>query len=331
MLRGRIYYNEKTKNLVKSLTKDDIALISHQDIDRLAAKSLIKTKIKAIINVKRSISGNYPTKAPLLIINEGIKIYDNCNENIINLIKNGDLIEIRNNKIYKKGKILCSASILTKEKVIKNYKKGLKIREKILSKFMDNTLNYLKKEKEILLNIKVPNFKNIIENQEVLIITRKHNSLNDLQFFLPYLKKEKVIIIAVDGGADYCLQLGLIPDIIVGDMDSVSSDALFLAKHIVAHAYLNGKCPALKRLNKLKIKAVKFFSLGTSEDIALLLAYKNKAKKIFLVGGHKYMIDFLEKNRKGMGSTLFIRTLIGEKLHDLSGISQIKKDIIDNV
>lgn len=331
MLRGKVYYNKKTKKLVKTLKKDNIALISHMDIDRLAARSLIKTKIKAVINIESSISGNYPTKAPLLILNEGIKIYDNCNKNILNLVNNGDLIEIKNNKIYKNKDFLSTVSILTKEKVIKNYKKALKKREEILSEFMDNTLNYLKKEKEILLNINTPDFKNLIAKKDVLIITRKYNSLNDLKFFLPYLKKKKVIIIAVDGGADYCLQLGLIPDIIVGDMDSVSNDALFQSKYVVAHAYLDGKCPALKRLNKLKIKAVKFLSLGTSEDIALLLAYKNKAKKIFLVGGHKYMIDFLEKGREGMGSTLFIRTLVGEKLYDLSGISQIKKDIIDNV
>ena len=205
-------------------------------------------------------------------MNEGIKIYDSCNKNILNLVNNGDLIEIKDNKIYKNKKLICSISAITKEKIITNYKKALNNRDEILSEFINNTLNYLNKEKEILINSEVPDFKNIIKNKEVLIITRKYNSYKDLKTLLPYLKKNKMIIIAVDGGADYCLQLGLIPDIIVGDMDSVSKEALFHTKHIVAHAYLDGKCPALKRLRKLKVKAIKFFSLVTSEDIALLLA-----------------------------------------------------------
>jgi len=47
------------------------------------------------------------------------------------------------------------------------------------------------------------------------------------------------LVIAADGGADYCRKLGLVPDVIIGDMDSIGHDpaaaAYFKDTEIIRH------------------------------------------------------------------------------------------------
>ena len=117
-------------------------------------------------------------------------------------------------------------------------------------------------------------------------------------------------------------EVGL-PDIIVGDMDSVSDQALQGKCERVVHAYTDGRAPGLERLKKLGLKATVFAAPGTSEDVALLLAAGKGADIIVAVGTHSNMIDFLEKGRPGMASTFLTRLKIGDKLVDARGLGKL--------
>ncbi|HHX78077.1 MAG TPA: hypothetical protein GX697_07015, partial [Firmicutes bacterium] len=110
-------------------------------------------------------------------------------------------------------------------------------------------------------------------------------------------------------------------DIIIGDMDSVSDGALRRAKEIVLHAYPDGRAPGEKKCRELKLPYTVFPCPGTSEDVALLLAYEKQAKLIVALGTHTNMIDFLEKGRPGMASTFLIRLKVGSSLVDAKGVS----------
>ena len=123
----------------------------------------------------------------------------------------------------------------------------------------------------------------------------------------------------MDGGGDALLEFGLVPDIIIGDMDSVSDRALRKCKEIVVHAYMDGRAPGMERINRLGLKAEVLCCPGTSEDIAMLAAYENGAELIVAVGAHSSIIDFLEKGRRGMGSTFLTRLKVGDRLVDAKG------------
>jgi uncharacterized membrane-anchored protein len=51
----------------------------------------------------------------------------------------------------------------------------------------------------------------------------------------------KRVLVGVDGGADAILEAGWKPDLIVGDMDSVSDEALRSGAELVVHGYLDGR------------------------------------------------------------------------------------------
>jgi uncharacterized membrane-anchored protein len=136
------------------------------------------------------------------------------------------------------------------------------------------------------------------------------------------------VLIGVDGGADALLEEGLAPDVIVGDMDSVSDAALRCGAEIVVHAYRDGTAPGLSRVQDLGITPVMFPAAGTSEDVALLLADDGGASLIVAVGTHATLVEFLDKGRAGMASTFLTRLRVGGKLVDAKGVSRLYRSRI---
>jgi uncharacterized membrane-anchored protein len=144
----------------------------------------------------------------------------------------------------------------------------------------------------------------------------------------PYIREYRPVLIGVDGGADALLEAGLKPDLIVGDMDSVSDAALTSGAELVVHAYRDGRAPGLPRLEHLNLPAVVFPATGTSEDIAMLLADDKGAQLIVAVGTHYTLVEFLDKGRSGMASTFLTRLRVGSKLVDAKGVSRLYRSRI---
>jgi uncharacterized membrane-anchored protein len=139
----------------------------------------------------------------------------------------------------------------------------------------------------------------------------------------PYVRDFKPVLIAVDGGADALLEAGYKPDVIVGDMDSVSDAALRSGAELLVHGYPGGSAPGADRAEQLGLRYQVVPVAGISEDLALLLAYEKGAELIVAVGTHFNLIEFLERNRAGMSSTFLARLKVGEILIDAKGVSRL--------
>jgi len=327
MVRGKAKKDRKTKNLINRLTPHDIAVIHHKDLDEIAAIQLLEKKVKAVINAAPSISGRYPNRGPEILCNAGIPIIDNVGDEIFEQISENDIIEIREQDLLLNNKFLCKINVLTADKIQKKMQKATENLWEVLSEFIENTLTYAEKEKEYILNpIELPPLSTNMEGKHVLIVTRGKNYKEDLKAIRPYIEEVNPVMIGVDGGGDALIDFGYRPDIIIGDMDSVSDNCLKSCKEIVVHAYTDGRCPGMKRIQDLGLSAVKFPYAGTSEDVALLIAFEKKAELIVTVGSHNNMIDFLEKGRRGMASTLLLQMKVGHKVVDAKGVSELYKN-----
>ncbi len=317
-----IKVDRKTKRLAKRLTGGEIAVINHKDIDEVAANSLVEGKIKLVINAAQSISGRYPNKGPGILVDKNILIVDNVGEELFNNLQEGQVIEVIDGKIYRDSELLGQGEVLDKNEVDNKTKLAYENLSVELDRFIDNTIDYAKKEKGFILGeVEIPKVNTNYKNKHVLIVVRGQDYKQDLSTIISYIEEMKPILVGVDGGADALLEFGYTPDVIVGDMDSVSDEALKKTKEIVVHAYTDGRAPGLKRVQDLGLDAIVFPAPGTSEDIAMLTAYEYKAELIVAVGTHSNMIDFLEKGRPGMASTFLVRLKIGSKLIDAKGVN----------
>ena len=125
-----------------------------------------------------------------------------------------------------------------------------------MESFAANTMEYLRKERDLLLDgVGVPDITTDIEGRHVLIVVRGYHYKEDLATLRPYIREYRPVLIGVDGGADAILEAGLQPDLIVGDMDSVSDGALTCGAEIVVHAYRDGNAPGLERVQALGRRA----------------------------------------------------------------------------
>lgn len=316
--------DKRTKNLVKRLKSKDIAIIDHADLDRITAESLIEAKVEVVINASSFTSGRYPNIGPLLLCSAGVHLIDNVGEEIFKQIKEGQKLVIRGEEIFSGKKLVAKGEVLNLLTIQQKMEQAKKSLGAELEKFVSNTLYYIKKEKDILVeSSNLPQTSVGFKDRHALVVVRGYDYKEDLKILRSYIREIKPVLIGVDGGADALLAEGYDPDIIIGDMDSVTDQALGCGAEVIVHGYPNGKVPGLSRLEELGLTPLVFKSAGTSEDIALLLAYEKGAELIVAVGTHANLVEFLDKGRKGMASTFLVRLKVGERLVDAKGVNKL--------
>ncbi len=325
-LEGTVKKDKKTKHLISRLKPGDIALIHHRDLDLLSAKRLCEKKVSAVINTEESVTGRYRNLGPTLLFNAGIPVIDYTDEELFNSLNEGDAIEIDDGSIIKDGMTLAEGKILTQEKIQARLTQARHNVRYELEHFVRNTLSFLEQEQESLLGeISFPDVGIDFKGKHVLVVVRGKNYQEDLRALRSYINEMKPVLIGVDGGSDALLEFGYVPDMTVGDMDSVSDKTLHISKRLVVHAYPDGNAPGLARVQSMQLPSTVVSLPGMSEDIALLLSYHLGAELIVGVGMHFSLDEFLEKGRKGMSSTFLVRLKVGSVLFDAKGVSKLYK------
>jgi uncharacterized membrane-anchored protein len=193
-----------------------------------------------------------------------------------------------------------------------------------LRAFVANTMEYLDRDATLLTDgVRVPELATKLEGRHALVVARGYRHHEDLLALRAYIREFKPVMIGVDGGANALLDAGYRPDLIVGDMDSVSDRALRCGAEIVVHAYLNGHAPGLPRVQDLGLDSVTCPAAGTSEDVAVLLADGGGATLIVAVGMRFSLVEFLDKGRSGMASAVLTRIRVADKIVDAKGVSRL--------
>jgi uncharacterized membrane-anchored protein len=331
-VRGLVRVDARTKNLTKRLKPGEIAVIDHQDIDKVSAEALLACKPAAVINAAPSISGRYPNLGPEILVDAGIPLIDNVGKDVMHDLHEGQLVRIDGDEIWVDDEIVAKGQAFDHALVQSSMveaRAGLAVQ---LEAFAANTMEYLRRERDLLLDgVGVPDITTKIDGRHALIVVRGYHYKEDLRMLRSYIREYRPVLIGVDGGADALLEVGLKPDLIVGDMDSVSDSTLRCGAEIVVHAYRDGNAPGLERVRRLGVEPVVFPATGTSEDVAMLLADDKGAELIVAVGTHATLVEFLDKGRSGMASTFLTRLRVGGKLIDAKGVSRLYRSRISNL
>lgn len=328
-ISARARVDKKTKRLALRVQKGEIAVIDHQDIDSTCARMLVDCHVGLVINASPSISGRYPNTGPKILHHAGILILDNVGKDVMTTILEGDELRVDGNSVWRGGTMVASGSLLSEDDISRMMEESRGNLSVELEKFAQNTLKFVQEEKSLILDpVDVPDVRTKIFGRHALIVVRGEGFKEDLAIIRSYLQGVRPVLIGVDGGADALIDLGFTPDLIVGDMDSVRDETLRCGAEIVVHAYGSGEheAPGLERVRQLGLDAKVFPVQGTSEDMAMLLAYEKGAELIVAVGTHSNLIDFLDKGRAGMASTFLTRLKVGPKLVDAKGVSRLYKD-----
>src|SRR4051794_24120969 len=329
---GVVRLDRRTKNLTKRLKPGEIAVIDHVDLDRVSAEALVDCRVAAVVNVADSISGRYPNLGPEILVEAGIPLVDGVGREVFSILHEGEQVRLDDGTLYRGTEAVAkgmSQDSMSVAELMDDARAGLSTQ---LEAFTANTLEYLRREKDLLLDgVGVPHIHTSMEGKHVLIVVRGYDYRDDLVALKSYIREYRPVLIGVDGGADALVENGYVPDLIVGDMDSVKDETLKSGAEVVVHAYRDGRAPGSERLARLAVDSIEFPATGPSEDVAMLLADSKGASLIVAVGTHNSLVEFLDKGRSGMASTFITRLRVGAKLVDAKGVGRLYRSRVSTL
>jgi uncharacterized membrane-anchored protein len=321
---GTVRLGRRTKLLVKRLGPEDIAVIDHAGIDRVAGEDLVATGCRCVINVATSVSPRYANQGPAILVEGGVHLVDMPAAPLFDVLKDGQDVIVEAGRLLRDGVVVWEGEVQDSETVERAYEEGRQRIGEALAAFAENTMRHIQEERELLSGqIDLPDFDTDFRDRPTLVVVRGVDHKRDLRILRPYVRDTHPALVAVDGGADAILEEGLKPDMIVGDMDSATDEALRSGAELVVHAYPDGRAPGRERLDGLELPYKVVPAPATSEDVALLIAAEKGAELIVSVGSHFNLVEFLDKNRSGMSSTFLTRLRVGEILVDAKGVSRL--------
>jgi uncharacterized membrane-anchored protein len=331
VVTARARADRRTKDLVKRLEPGEIAVINHADVDLVAADALVDAGVVAVINAAESFTGRYPNLGPLQLVRNGVVLLDDVGVGVLELISEGAVVTIDGDRVLIADDEVAVGHRQNEEDLTDRVAEARNNVGEQLELFAANTLEYLRKERHLATdNPDLPASIVEFKGRQTLVVVRGIDFREDLLALhrSGYIRELRPVLIGVDGGADALLSLGLKPHIIIGDMDSVGEAALRCGAELIVHAYAGGRAPGAKRLRDLGLQYLLFESAGTSEDIAMLLAYERGTELIVAVGTHNSMEDFLDKGRQGMASTFLVRLKVGRMLIDAKGVNNLYRPVV---
>jgi len=292
--------DRRTKELIKRLQPGDVAVIDHEDLDRIAAEGLIEARVAAIVNAAQSLSGRYPNVGPLLVAAAGIPLLDGVGSEVLDRLREGQPVRVVGEELWVGPAMVATGVRHTLQGLEDAYERSRLSLGEELGRFAENTLEYMRRERHAVFeSLHLPEIGVDLSGRDVLVVVRGNDYKDDLRALRSYVREMRPVLVGVDGGADALLEFGLRPDLIIGDFDSVSTAALRCGRYRVLEAP------------------------GTSEDVAMLVAYEKRAALIVAVGTHTSMVEFLDKGRAGMASTFLTRLKVGPLLVDAKGVSRL--------
>jgi uncharacterized membrane-anchored protein len=323
-IEGTARLGRRTKRLVKRLRPGDIAVINHLNIDRIAAEELVATGVRAVVNASPSTNGRYPNAGPLLLVRAGVALLDVDGADPFAVLTDGERVTVAGDTVIAGGEEVLRGRLLGVEELEVQLDRQREQVDEALAEFAENTVAHVRQETDLLTGtIEFPPTRASFRDRHVLIVVRGEHHRRDLKALRAYIRDVHPLVIAVDGGADGVREAGMKPDLILGDMDSASDEALRCGAELIVHAYPDGRAPGRERLLEMGLDHTVLPAPGTSEDVAMLMAYEKGAALIVSVGAHFNLIEFLDRKRGGMSSTFLTRLRIGEKLVDAKGVSRL--------
>ncbi|MGH2730633.1 MAG: putative cytokinetic ring protein SteA, partial [Actinomycetota bacterium] len=190
---GTARVDKRTKKLLTRLQPGEIAVIDHEDIDRISAEGLIQRQVSAVVNASRSSSGRYPNLGPLLLCSAAVVVIDDVGPELMNVpegarlvIEDGRILRKNGSKMLEVGK----GRVLTLPEAEKELDESKQSIATSLEQFAANTMGYIKDERDVLLEAtRLPEVQTDFHGRHVLIVVRGHDYKEDLGSLRYYIRE----------------------------------------------------------------------------------------------------------------------------------------------
>src|SRR2546429_8578694 len=114
---GRVRLGKRTKPLVKRLGPEDVAVIAHAGIDRIAGEELVASGCRHVINVAPSVSPRYANQGPAILVEGGVQLIDMPGAPLFEMLKDGETVTVQGGSLSRDGQPLWKGTVQDRETV----------------------------------------------------------------------------------------------------------------------------------------------------------------------------------------------------------------------
>ncbi|MET0898076.1 MAG: putative cytokinetic ring protein SteA [Mycobacterium sp.] len=327
---GTARVDRDVDRLLRRVEPGDIVVLDVLDLDRATADALVDANIAGVVNASPSISGRYPNLGPEVLVANGIVLIDETGPEVFKKVKDGAKIRLHNGGIYSGDRRIGLGAERTDEDInemMHEAKSGLVAH---LEAFAGNTIEFIRSESPLLIDgVGIPDIDVDLRRRHVVVVAEEPGAAEDLKALKPFIKEYQPVLIGVGAGADLLRKAGYRPQLIVGDPEQISAEALKSGAQVVLPADADGHAPGLERIQDLGVGAMTFPAAGSAADLALLLADHHGAALIVTVGHTATIEEFFDRTRQQSNpSTFLTRLKVGEKLVDAKAVATLYRSRI---
>lgn len=329
-LAGTARVDRHIDRLLRRICPGDIVILDALDLDRITADALVEAGVAAVVNSSSSVSGRYPNLGPEVLVNNGVVLIDETGPEVFKKVKDGAKIRLHEGGLYSGDRRLIRGIERTDHDIadlMREAKSGLAAH---LEAFAGNTIEFIKSESPLLIDgIGIPDVDVDMRRRHVVVVADEPSAADDLKSLKPFIKEYQPVLVGVDSGADVLRKAGYRPQLIVGDPERISAEALKCGAQVVLPADADGHAPGLERIQDLGVGAMTFPAGGSAADLALLLADHHGAA-LLVTAGHTANIEtFFDRTRtQSNPSTFLTRLRVGEKLVDAKAVATLYRNHI---
>lgn len=308
------------RDLATLLTRDlagSLVLIDRRDLDAETARRLLDARPHTVVNAAEFISGRFANLGPELLAEGGINLFEADRAGVQGL-SDGSSLRLHDSTLYDGAVVALDMRALPLDQVKERMDAARTGLATQLETFAHTTSEFLRREQSLLLHGQgTPALRVDLTGRSVLVIGPAAQE-SDLKPLRKFIREQKPVVMAVDGGADVAVRRRLRPDVVIlSGPGTVQPKTLARCGEVL----LTGSGEAVRRrAEQANIPIHEAQTSMTGLDLGLLTAYRGGAKLIVPVGYPTSLEDFIDRGRSAQASNVLTRLRVGANLVEASAI-----------
>src|SRR5262245_26184143 len=173
--------DRRTKDLVARAQPGDVAVIAHEDLDRVAAEGLVEARVAAVVNAGASITGRYPNLGPLLLTEAGIPLVDRVGPLLLDKIREGDPVRLDGDRVFVGDRLVAVGIRQSHASVLAAMNAAQATLADRFDAFARNTVEYMQDERDLLFGgAGLPALRHDLAGRPALVVPRGSSYREDL-------------------------------------------------------------------------------------------------------------------------------------------------------
>jgi uncharacterized membrane-anchored protein len=323
---GPVRIAPTTRELLRRIGPGDVALLEEVDLDQVTAEALLSAEVAAVVNIAPSISGRYPAQGAAALVAAEMPFLDDVGTDVVGRVKDGDAVRVDGRELLIGKRVIAEGRVPTADDVAAAMEQAASGLRSQLEAFAGSTPALLDTELSLILDgAGLPAVSTAFEGRPALVVVRGPRDRADLDAVQTFIQEQRPVLLGVDGGADVLLAAGYHPDLVLGDMDGVSDEALGSGAELVVHALRDGRAAGLDRAGHHHATPLVVTSDAGSEDLAILLAVHRGSTLVVTAGTADGLVELLDRDRPGMPSAVLTRLQAGDRLVDATSVAVLQR------